>query len=315
MKSIPPFFRIIFRQIALISLILSFAVVAKAQVGPSVTLSVDNSSIVEAAGMSTITATLSTVSTDEVTVAIGSNASSTAVPAGTDYTLSTTSIIITAGNTTGTAIITAVEDVSAEGNETVVIDITGVTNGTEDGTQQKTVTIIDDDTSLTLTFTAASQNHTVSFTVTSTGEPISWLWDFEDGNTSTQQNPTHTYAASGTYTICLTATNTPGVNNTFCSPVTVSLTPAVASFTSNAANAVVSFTDTSTGGPISWLWDFGDGNTSTQQNTTHTYAAPGTYTICLTAANVGGIDMSCSQVTVSYPWAIFLPAMMNNVQK
>ena len=90
MKSIPLFFKIIFRHIALISLILSFAVVAKAQTGPSVTLSVDNSSIVEAGGISTITATLSTYSTDEVTVTIGSNASSTAAPG--DYTLSTTSI-------------------------------------------------------------------------------------------------------------------------------------------------------------------------------------------------------------------------------
>ena len=237
MKSIPLFFKIIFRHIALISLILSFAVVAKALTGPSVTLSVDNSSIVEAAGMSTITATLSVAWGSEVTVAIGSNASSTATGAGTDYTLSTTSIIITAGNTTGTAILTAIQDVSAEGNETVVIDITGVTNGTEDGTQQKTVTIIDDDASPTVTFTA------------------------------------------------------------------------------DAANTVVSFTDTSTGGPTSWLWDFGDGNTSTQQNPTHTYAAFGTYTICLTARNTRGSNTYCSQVTVSYPWAIFLPAMMNNVQQ
>ncbi|MFH2141364.1 MAG: M4 family metallopeptidase [Bacteroidota bacterium] len=52
----------------------------------------------------------------------------------------------------------------------------------------------------------------------------------------------------------------------------------------------VSFIDQSTQGPISWLWDFGDGNTSTQQNPVHTYYASGTYTVMLTATNNNGSD-------------------------
>jgi PKD repeat protein len=52
----------------------------------------------------------------------------------------------------------------------------------------------------------------------------------------------------------------------------------------------VTFTDTSTNTPTSWLWDFGDGNTSTLQNPVHTYAADGSYTVNLTATNADGSD-------------------------
>lgn len=67
-----------------------------------------------------------------------------------------------------------------------------------------------------------------------------------------------------------------------------------ASFTgsprSGAAPLAVSFTDTSTGAPGSWSWDFGDGTTSTVRNPTHTYDDPGTYTVALTASNAAGSD-------------------------
>ena len=109
----------------------------------NVTLSVSSSSITEAAGTSTVTAILSGVSNQAVTVAI--SASGTATGGGTDYTLSSSTITIPAGQTTGTTTVTAIQDVLVEGNETVVLDITGVTNGTENGTQQQTITIIDDD--------------------------------------------------------------------------------------------------------------------------------------------------------------------------
>ncbi|MCB0430706.1 MAG: S8 family serine peptidase [Flavobacteriales bacterium] len=66
------------------------------------------------------------------------------------------------------------------------------------------------------------------------------------------------------------------------------------SFTTDATNGcnalTVQFTDQSTFNPTSWLWTFGDGNTSTQQNPSHTYAAPGSYTVKLTATNGVGSD-------------------------
>ena len=65
--------------------------------------------------------------------------------AGTDYTLASSTITIPAGQTTGTTTVTAVQDVLVEGNEPVILDIASVTNATENGTQQQTVFIIDDD--------------------------------------------------------------------------------------------------------------------------------------------------------------------------
>tara|TARA_B100000287_G_scaffold108888_1_gene101182 strand:- start:903 stop:1241 length:339 start_codon:yes stop_codon:yes gene_type:complete len=51
---------------------------------------------------------------------------------------------------------------------------------------------------------------TVEFTNTSTGDNLTYLWDFGDGNTSTQQNPSHEYVVAGNYTVTLTTTNNYG---------------------------------------------------------------------------------------------------------
>ena len=147
-------------------------------------------------------------------------------------------------------------------------------------------------------FTATNQSGgAVDFTDNSSNNPTTWVWDFGDGNTSTQQNPTHTYATAGIYTACLTVSNSAG-SNTICMTVTVSFAP-IANFTFIAVDATVDFTDNSTNNPTNWLWDFGDGNTSTQQNPSHTYAVAGTYTVCLTVTNSAGSDTECSTVLIS----------------
>lgn len=61
--------------------------------------------------------------------------------------------------------------------------------------------------------TSGSDSLTVKFTDNSANYPTSWLWDFGDGKTATEQNPTHTYSNSGNYTVKLTASN-PAGNNT-----------------------------------------------------------------------------------------------------
>jgi hypothetical protein len=67
----------------------------------------------------------------------------------------------------------------------------------------------------TASFTATPvSGHTIQFADTSTGSPTSWLWDFGDGNTSNIQNPSHTYAAAGPYSVKLTVTNAGGSNQT-----------------------------------------------------------------------------------------------------
>ncbi|MCP3979095.1 MAG: PKD domain-containing protein [bacterium] len=136
----------------------------------------------------------------------------------------------------------------------------------------------------------------VTFTDLSTGVPTSWDWDFGDGGTSTLQNPTHIYQASGTYTVSLTVGNAYGSDTvTKTDFVLVDVIPPVADFaasvTAGLAPLDVDFTDQSTGGvPSSWLWDFGDGATSTLQNPSHTYTASGFHAVSLTVTNPYGSD-------------------------
>ncbi|MEM1217059.1 MAG: PKD domain-containing protein, partial [Bacteroidota bacterium] len=75
-------------------------------------------------------------------------------------------------------------------------------------------------------------------------------------------------------------------------------TPAAA-FTYTAAAATYSFTDASTNDPTSWLWDFGDGTTSTDENPSHTFASNGTYQVCLIAANDWGSNQYCEELMVN----------------
>ncbi|MFM9959793.1 MAG: ELWxxDGT repeat protein [Planctomycetaceae bacterium] len=115
---------------------------------PSVTLTVTPAILAEAAGTATVTATLSSASSQDVTVVLGFSGTATN---STDYTRSNTQIVIAAGNMTGTITLTAVQDTRDEANETIVVDITNVTNGTESGSQQVTATIMDDDAPPTVT--------------------------------------------------------------------------------------------------------------------------------------------------------------------
>jgi len=154
---------------------------------------------------------------------------------------------------------------------------------------------------------------TVSFSDRSTGDISSWLWDFGDGATSTQQNPTHTYTDYGIHTVSLTVTG-PGGNDTKTAAVTVETPPPqpdppvadfVASPTSGTAPLAVSFSDRSTGDVTSWEWDFdGDGVVdSTQQNPAFTYTDAGAYTVTLRVTGPGGSDteVKTGLVVVSEP--------------
>ena len=113
---------------------------------PTVTLSVDESSIVENGGEATLTATLSNLSINPVTVSL--SYSGTAVR-GTDYDGNASNMItVEAGQLSGDAIviITSIDDGNPETNETIVVEVTGVSNGSEDGEQRQTISILDDDT-------------------------------------------------------------------------------------------------------------------------------------------------------------------------
>ncbi|MBK6563890.1 MAG: PKD domain-containing protein [Saprospiraceae bacterium] len=133
----------------------------------------------------------------------------------------------------------------------------------------------------------------------------SWLWDFGDGHSSTSHNPHHTYAHAGTYEVCLTVHNNHGCSSTYCHPVTVStIQPechALFGFQQSDTTFTVNFADsTISSTPItSWLWDFGDGHSSTNHYPHHTYAHAGTYEVCLTVHNNHGCNSTyCHTVTI-----------------
>jgi len=132
----------------------------------------------------------------------------------------------------------------------------------------------------------------VAFTDTSTGIPAGWKWNFGDGSKSFLQNPVHKYSKAGLYTVSLTVKNAAGSNTiTKTDYITVVAKPTVefsAKPIEGKAPLTVAFNDTSTGSPIKWKWIFGDGATSTKQNSTHKYSKVGRYTVTLTATNVNG---------------------------
>ncbi|MEL6524684.1 MAG: PKD domain-containing protein, partial [Chloroflexota bacterium] len=168
---------------------------------------------------------------------------------------------------------------SPEGGYTVTLTATNDGGDSDPVTQTLTVedaTLDVPTANFTIDTNPVTVGTEVGFIDTSTNTPTSWSWDFGDGNTSTDQNPTHTYTApspEGGYTVTLTATNDGGSSQPVTQQITVNAAlpdAPEASFTIGAnpatVNTGVTFTDTSSNAPTSWSWDFGDGNTSTEQN-------------------------------------------------
>jgi len=141
---------------------------------------------------------------------------------------------------------------------------------------------------------SCNANESVNFDNLSFGNNLSYFWDFGDGTTSTLQSPSHNYN-SGTFSVSLI------VNNGFCSDTLIMTnyiqigaivtTDFFATNNSGCADLNVQFSDLSTIGVDTWLWDFGDGTSSTLQNPTHIYSTAGNYDVSLTTS-IGSNCMS-----------------------
>jgi len=142
-------------------------------------------------------------------------------------------------------------------------------------------------------------------TFTPSGNNITgWSWDFGDGATSTLTTPTHAYAAAGEYQVALTAfSTTTGCPATVVHPVEVLITP-VASITATPSQGCaplwVQFGNGSTDAGF-FIWDLGDGNTSSDSLPLHGYEGAGTYTAQVIASNFSGCADTTSVVITVFP--------------
>jgi len=163
-------------------------------------------------------------------------------------------------------------------------------------------------------FSVSCEHLTCSFSDRSTdpdGSVASRTWDFGDGATSTQQNPTHSYGAAGRYTVSLQVTDDDGARSsrshtaTATAPAPEPNEPPRAGFSVSCRELTCTFTDQSSdpdGSIASWAWDFGDGETSTERNPSHHFDQPGTYNVRLTASDDdGATDAASHQVAPTAP--------------
>ena len=191
---------------------------------------------------------------------------------------------------------------SATGDYTVTLTASGETLTDE---ETALITITPAEPVADFTFTSDNDFHTpsvITFINTSTSA-MSYEWDFGDGSTSTEENPAHTYTATGSYTVILTATNETLTNE---KTVIIDITPfqPIAAFTYTSDNgfiapSTITFTSTSQHA-ASLSWDFGDGSAPTNvQNPVHSYSSPGSYTVTLTATNETLTDVTTEVITIS----------------
>ena len=183
---------------------------------------------------------------------------------------------------------------SSAGNYTVTLMATA--NGCSNS--YTTTVVVNDVPTADFTTANVCVGNAMSFSNYS-GGATKYSWNFGDGSAaSTATKPSHTYTASGNFTVTLTAENAAGCTDTKSVSVTVFGTPTADFSASDAcAGTAVSFTNKSSTG--SYLWNFGDGGASTTTSPSHTYKSAGTYTVMLTVKNSNGCESSTSsQITI-----------------
>ena len=140
---------------------------------PTVTLATSSSSVAENASTTvTLTATTSTTSSLDIVVTLGVTGTATE---GTDYSAIDESITISAGDTTGTKTFTMTDDSVYEGDETVIVAISSVSNATENGTQSVTTTISENESSPTVQISSSASSvydNGMSLTITATSSQV-----------------------------------------------------------------------------------------------------------------------------------------------
>jgi gliding motility-associated-like protein len=149
----------------------------------------------------------------------------------------------------------------------------------------------------------------------------SWFWDFGDGQTSTQRNPSHVYRISDNFTISLKVTSDKGCAKTITKANIINIIPGVTPAFDNSlpatcgAPATINFTNNSTGpGTVTYLWKFGDGQTSTNISPNHTYSTADSFSVSLIASStIGCTDTLIKPVKIGgYKTDFSVPAFCEN---
>jgi gliding motility-associated-like protein len=151
--------------------------------------------------------------------------------------------------------------------------------------------------------TIGCPNSTITFTNTSLGSYITFLWNYGDGTTSTELHPTHSYATNGNYTVKLTATNNFGCSDTKEMNSLIDIVTPVAAFTAsdyvgNCPPLIVNFTNQSSN-YLSQTWNFGDNTSTLTDNPSHFYSISGSYDVVLTVKGPGGCSASSAPATIT----------------
>lgn len=179
------------------------------------------------------------------------------------------------------------------GNFNVKLKVTNSLGCSDSIVKNKFVTIQELVAGFTANVTQGCAPFTVNFTNQSTSNPSSVLWDFGDNTTSTAKNPSKTYTQPGIYTVKMKAANSSACSDSIIKVdyIVVEEAP-IAEFLSNNTTGcktpfVGAFNDNSTGA-VSWLWNFGNGASSGQQNPVTVFNSIGNFDVSLTVTNAAG---------------------------
>jgi len=148
------------------------------------------------------------------------------------------------------------------------------------------------------------------FDMSQTQGPVFWYWNFGDGTYSNEQNPIHEFAQNGAYNVCLSISSLDSTCfDTECHEVNIGNQQGCeADFIFNhdpgsPPNALHFVDQSQSQGPVLWIWNFGDGTSSNEQNPIHEFLQTGFYQVCLTIMSNDSLcyDVRCHQVNVGEP--------------
>lgn len=192
-------------------------------------------------------------------------------------------------------------------------------NETSTKTRLNYITVTKATANFTANVTTPYAGQTILLTDTSTGSPTGWDWTFGDTGVSTLQNPTHSYASYGIYTVSLKSTYVGSTNTTTKTGyIIVGNSTPYAEFTANVTTGVspfaVGFTDNTNASATGWNWTFGAANFSNLQNPVYTFTGVGRYNVSLNVSGPGGLYNRTTKVNyINVTAALINPTSLINI--